>query len=919
MARTLLRVLALLAVARADDAMANFKKQFPQFAGADVEQGLPPGGLPGGGNPLAGLMGGGGMGSMMDQAEAQRVADERQAASGSAPADPDMAAMMAQIRGDEAKAKKAPAAPSPGDDADGGLANMLKAQAASDPEMKAMMAQIRGDEAKKREQNRAGAAAAPAKRGKKEKVEVTPELIRQKLKEAQEQQGAMGGLGAMMGGGMGGFGGMMGGGGMGGLGGMMGGVGGTAGRGGSGNAKLDEVAEGGDIDALMGAIRDEEKAKRLKEKRAESRVRPGDPAVAVFSLDTRAESAEAAGAPVMITFLAGGKEALVTTLDAEAAAVEVDTVVGATFRARSGTDGRLLADFVVQFADNDVFAPDAPEENRVGATRPPLESQRGSARSLEAQAKVAQFQREVARGAKPPPSPPPEPPEECSFEATFDTGHDDVVALVVRGEAFRGATYDVEVLEDVGVATAELRRGLVCAPHSLELQRATAAAVMDTIVTPLTDRGVDVKIFLASYGCSGAPGVSEKTARRWWDDLAYPAKAGLDAALAALGPAEQYRSVIVTRFDVAPVAPIAAPPGAFGDAPTDYLLTDTLEAAPGAGDLAWAVPGRFLACFRATLDGCWRRDAVGSAGHDCKRHFTAFAAAVGDGQPASGFRRSWPCYLAPGRPRPPWASGSFEAADGPSELAKWQRANGYRYDPANPTAVLGWDFVCPAPRVLRRVTSASRRDSLVAEPGRELCDHLREHHAPGLQCGDDAEGFIKDELCARSSRPRSGPRSATRRAILRPMRLLNFLPVPRAGCPHATCCAQYHADHTTVPDPESLLRSRYAAFSLMLPEFLVDTAHRTTRTTGPARSGASKMSKGLEASRFTALRVKCQECKGDDEHEITFEADIQPAKQRGYGAKAVTLFERSVFRRREGVWLYAEGLDVNAETTKASR
>ena len=43
MARAILRVLAaLLAVARADDAMANFKKQFPQFAGADVEQVKPP-------------------------------------------------------------------------------------------------------------------------------------------------------------------------------------------------------------------------------------------------------------------------------------------------------------------------------------------------------------------------------------------------------------------------------------------------------------------------------------------------------------------------------------------------------------------------------------------------------------------------------------------------------------------------------------------------------------------------------------------------------------------------------------------------------------------------------------------------------------------------------------------------------------
>ena len=71
--------------------------------------------------------------------------------------------------------------------------------------------------------------------------------------------------------------------------------------------------------------------------------------------------------------------------------------------------------------------------------------------------------------------------------------------------------------------------------------------------------------------------------------------------------------------------------------------------------------------------------------------------------------------------------------------------------------MLAWDFVCPAPRVLRRVTSASRRDSLVAEPGRELCDHLRDHHAPGLECGDDAEGVIKDELCARLLAPALRP------------------------------------------------------------------------------------------------------------------------------------------------------------------
>ena len=80
----------------------------------------------------------------------------------------------------------------------------------------------------------------------------------------------------------------------------------------------------------------------------------------------------------------------------------------------------------------------------------------------------------------------------------------------------------------------------------------------------------------------------------------------------------------------------------------------------------------------------------------------------------------------------------------------------------------------------------------------------------------------------------------------------------------------------------------------------------------------AKLGKGLDDSRFTALRVGAQRSIDDDTHEIVFEADVQPRQQRGYGAKAVTLFERSIFARRDGAWLYREGLDVNAEATKAS-
>ena len=141
-----------------------------------------------------------------------------------------------------------------------------------------------------------------------------------------------------------------------------------------------------------------------------------------------------------------------------------------------------------------------------------------------------------------------------------------------------------------------------------------------------------------------------------------------------------------------------------------------------------------------------------------------------------------------------------------------------------------------------------------------------------------------------------------------------------SGLPYATCCEPCHADHRVVASPEMLLRSRYAAFSLQLPEYLVDTTHRDHKDHDDDRPRwVAKVSKGLDATRFTALRVKAQRSLGDDEHEITFEADLQPVQQRGYGAKAVTLFERSIFRRGDdGTWLYAEGLDVNAETTKAA-
>ena len=77
-----------------------------------------------------------------------------------------------------------------------------------------------------------------------------------------------------------------------------------------------------------------------------------------------------------------------------------------------------------------------------------------------------------------------------------------------------------------------------------------------------------------------------------------------------------------------PVSADSSDVGAFGDAPTDYLDFDTEEVLGAGYDQAWSVPGRFLACFRATLDRCWASSPIGEWGSSCARHLSTYAAAV---------------------------------------------------------------------------------------------------------------------------------------------------------------------------------------------------------------------------------------------------------------------------------------------------
>ena len=143
-----------------------------------------------------------------------------------------------------------------------------------------------------------------------------------------------------------------------------------------------------------------------------------------------------------------------------------------------------------------------------------LADQPTSKAASEAVKRIAKLER-----SQPPPSlPAPSPPKACRTIPAAPT--DDRIALILRGEAFRGLHEAVDVDEArANVETRVLRRGLVCAPHSRAWQRAISKAHVARIVEPLEANGLTVDVVLASPGCAGAPRFSNATAQRWWAEL----------------------------------------------------------------------------------------------------------------------------------------------------------------------------------------------------------------------------------------------------------------------------------------------------------------------------------------------------------------------------------------------------------------
>ena len=280
-----------------------------------------------------------------------------------------------------------------------------------------------------------------------------------------------------------------------------------------------EKRKSGDVELLKQAIRGEEaKAKKQARRRKEGVPQKGTRASVSFSLERRADSVESRRADcyTWVSTREDKKEGQVALLNEEAPAVNSRLLVGSRFRARKQSTGEPIIDFLVEFRDENFTVP-APPGTKLYKDTPPLPPNvEKSQASIKAGKALAAFEKK-SRVSPPPMVNLTSTPKACDtagLSAAFmgtTQARGGRILLVLRGEAFRGLHHGVEVLDEgVSVRTAELRRGLVCTPHSFKLQEAVSKAQMERIVKPLEKRDMAVDIIVASPGCSNARLIQSK-------------------------------------------------------------------------------------------------------------------------------------------------------------------------------------------------------------------------------------------------------------------------------------------------------------------------------------------------------------------------------------------------------------------------
>ncbi len=108
------------------------------------------------------------------------------------------------------------------------------------------------------------------------------------------------------------------------------------------------------------------------------------------------------------------------------------------------------------------------------------------------------------------------------------------------------------------------------------------------------------------------------------------------------------------------------------------------------------------------------------------------------------------------------------------------------------------------------------------------------------------------------------------------------------------CCGLYLDSNVAAPSAETLMRSRYTAYTLLREDYLLSTWHESTR---PAQLGLAEEA----SSKWLGLEVKRHE------QQNTTHAIVEFVARRKVNGRAFRLHEASRFVREEGKWFYVDG------------
>ena len=111
---------------------------------------------------------------------------------------------------------------------------------------------------------------------------------------------------------------------------------------------------------------------------------------------------------------------------------------------------------------------------------------------------------------------------------------------------------------------------------------------------------------------------------------------------------------------------------------------------------------------------------------------------------------------------------------------------------------------------------------------------------------------------------------------------------------YAACCGQYIDGGVPAPDAETLMRSRYSAFTLAREAYLLATWHPDFRPTQLDLAADSN-------TKWLGLQVRRHE-QADETHAV-----VEFVARYKVGGRAHRLHETSRFLRADGCWLYADG------------